>query len=187
MKPTRLLLLAWVASSPVAAQSPLPVGHSLGFAANDRICWVYQDGAEPDVKSVSKFAYRMFGDRPTGTYRRGPVTTGRVAHAAVRGTDIHVFFSDGTHWRFAPIQIGITVASPRAREMDLPDSALPIALAVDEQRDCLFAVVNGAVGGKVRVAEQMEKAAAAEKERDRESGTSKLDRSSRSNQLLDTG
>jgi len=163
-------LLACFFPKSTLGQSQPVHDQSLGFAINERVCWVYQVGTTADSKPASKFAYRLSGDQSTPTFRRGPVTTGEVAQAVARGVDIHVFFADGTHWRFSPIQLGVTAVSPRAREVDLPESAMPVRLAVDAERDCIIALVSGAVAWKVRLAERDE-ALTTEKTADSDSET----------------
>jgi len=117
---------------------------------NEKILWLYQNQTDAEHVELVRFAYRTVDDAVKGRYWRGPVVTGRVAIATLLGSNIHVFFQDGTHRRFSPIQFGVRPApTPVSREMKLPDGALPVALGADETGGVLYAIVSARVAQKI--------------------------------------
>jgi uncharacterized RDD family membrane protein YckC len=141
----------------------------LGLIGNHRILWIYQSDHSDAVGDVVRFAYRTAEDSTVGRFWSGPVSTGRVARSVVLGTDIYLFFSDGTHHRFAPVRIGARpVGQPRAREIDLPDAALPLAIVADQARVSLYALVPSRVAVKIIMRERREAEAEAQKKSSRD-------------------
>ena len=147
-----LSLLIGSLASTLAAPSPAGAGDVLLFG-NERILWVCQRRSDSDNPPLLRFAYRTFDGSRQTFYRRlaiAPVT-GRILHAAVRGSNLHVFFGDGTHRRYAPSGSVMTAISPprQAPELRLPDGASPRALASDEPRGSLIALVTSREAYKV--------------------------------------
>ena len=133
--------LVWPAQGVHADESP-----RLGLVANDKALWVFQQRAEPDGTMLLRFAYRFADQASKGRLRPllMPPVAGNVRHAVVRGTDLHVFYGDGTHRRYTP---GLSAqdtsrSSIWLDERILPGSTLPLAIAVDEARGLLLAVVT---------------------------------------------
>ncbi len=148
-------LILWALVGSLATESARAEGGvasaTLGLLGNEKILWIYQNQTDAQNVELVRFAYRTAGDAVKGRYWRGPVVTGRIDAATLLGTNIHVFFHDGTHRRFSPIRFGVTPApTPVSLEMKLPDGALPFVLASDETNHLLYAVVT------VRVAEKIE-------------------------------
>ena len=130
------------AALPAVSRS-LPGDDSLevGLAAGERMLWVFENRA-----GAVRLAYRGLGER-TATRFHGVrnVYSGRIARSAVRGSDLHVFFGDGTHRRFsaAAYESRPWTVPVYHVERNLPgDARVPILLAGDIELDVLFAVVS---------------------------------------------
>lgn len=94
----------------------------------------YLAGLPPESPSLC-FAVRL-ADGPRQTFQRPRqvgTLRGRLTAAAVRGESLHVIYADGTHYRYDPA--GGTVART------LPDGAVPLAMAGDDSRAALYALV----------------------------------------------
>ncbi len=147
-----LYLLIGSLASTFAGGGPADAGDLLLFG-NERILWVCQRRSDSNGPPLLRFAYRTFDGSRQTFYRRLPIApvTGRILHAAVRGSNLHVFFGDGTHRRYAPPGSAMTAISPprQAPELRLPDGAGPRALASDELRGSLIALVTSREAYKV--------------------------------------
>ena len=73
-----------------------------------------------------------------------PGLTGEIRACAVRGADLHAVFADGSHWRFAPALPGWHTVTPPIRfaEVNLPQSAVPVAMTGDADGQALFALLR---------------------------------------------
>jgi uncharacterized RDD family membrane protein YckC len=120
----------------------------IGLVGNDQILWLHTSFVGSDGARLVRIAYRS-ADSPIGErffpQTIGPVT-GRVAYAANRGLRLHVIFGDGSHWRYAPGTPRGSVFVPATRSPEISlipgKSVLPSAVAGDEVRDCLYALVT---------------------------------------------
>lgn len=136
-----------IASDGTSTQTHPP---ALGLLANEKIIWIYQHHVQDGGLQIVRFAYQPYRGSFKGRFWGGPVVTGAVVDAALRGEDIHVIFGDGTHKRFAPLRYGpAPTVSPMRIELNLPDGALPEALTVDEDRGVVYAVVTNRVAQKI--------------------------------------
>lgn len=116
-----------------------------GLQANDKITWVYQRQADETGQPLLRLAFRRAGPRsPTGFIRlQVGALTGTIARAAVRDTELHAFFADGTHFRFMPrVPSPLQTGPLRLRGLTLPDQTLPAVLAVDPSSSVLYALVR---------------------------------------------
>lgn len=133
-------LVLFALAAPATASTPLTV---LG---GDDSVWAFRT-TEPDAdgKSQVQFAYATPG-KASMRFRSllvDPVY-GDIAISAVVGADLHVFFGDGSHYRFRPPPVGQPpgdVDSSEFHELTLPHNALPLALAGDDKADKLAAIV----------------------------------------------
>lgn len=141
---------AWIAPDTAAAAEP-ESRTRLGALGNDRVLWVYRSDPSPDGGRLLRSAYRVVRPGRARAYGAGQTVVGDVARTAVRGQNLHVFFEDGTHRRFAPGVAGALSASgPRVfTEVNLPGAVVPRALADDMAQDGLYAIVPATVAAKV--------------------------------------
>ncbi|MCP4594461.1 MAG: hypothetical protein GY842_27335 [bacterium] len=105
---------------------------------------------QPSSSASGDLLRFCFRQRESGSSRFLPLqqdeTGGSPERVAVRGTQLHVFFADGTHLRLAPVPPD--VVQPRSNtfwELKLPDSSVPLAVAGDSVSGVLYAVVPGRV------------------------------------------
>lgn len=113
---------------------------------NDRIVWLCERRVE-DGANVLRLAYCRAADSGDLAFLplRIPALSGRVVVATVRDENLHVFFSDGAHMRFAPAG-GIRSSVKRAVrgvEVGLPGRAVPRAIVADASTETLYALVSG--------------------------------------------
>ena len=119
------------------------------MVGNDQILWVYRHDP-PDVSERHRgFAYlrsrttapRVFVPLPI------PPLRGRAEKHALVGKHLHVFFNDGTHRRYVPIEMSWSARTTALQfpERDLPQRTVPQALAGDAVQNVLYAVVTADV------------------------------------------
>ncbi len=133
-------------SSALASDASLAADpQELVLVGNDEILWVFQRQPEPDGTLLLRFAYRSAGDATAGRFfALRNVATGSIRFAAVRETQLHAIYRDGTHRRYAP-RASLWEATPsrtQFNELTLPRSALPLALTADQERPVLYALVT---------------------------------------------
>lgn len=119
------------------------------MVSNDQILWVYRHDP-PEVSQRHRgFAYlrgrtaahRVLVPLPI------PPLRGSVEKHALVGSHLHVFFTDGTHRRYVPIEMSWSTRTTPLQfpERDLPHRAVPHALGGDAVQDVLYAVVTADV------------------------------------------
>lgn len=123
------------------------------LAGNDRILWVYRPDPSDASERHRNFAYLRAGqaeDRVFVPLPIPPLRGSAVRHASV-GTSLHLFFNDGTHRRYVPIDGRLDVRSIPLQfpERNLPERAVPHALCGDAAQGALYAVVTSTVASKL--------------------------------------
>lgn len=126
---------------------PLYGQTDFGVAGSDSILWIHEQRADADGPRLTRLAFRRpSGEKPPG-FQPLPIPglTGRISAVAVRRDQLHAIFSDGTHWRFAPMPKGWHTTTPtvRSREANLPGQLVPTALACDPSDHSLYALAEG--------------------------------------------
>lgn len=120
---------------PVARAAPVVVG-------GNEIIWVCQSVTDPQTGRLTWRFGCALADPVPPRWRPVPVDpiTGDIRLWAVRGQNLHMFFSDGAHYRLSPPGRESTsgVDTP---ELRLPRDALPLAVAGDDPANGLWAVV----------------------------------------------
>lgn len=119
------------------------------LAGSDRIVWAVRnrsaiDGAEPLEVYYCPRSSQPLPFRPlTGTTIRG-----RVRQLAAYSGSLHVFLDGGAHYRF---QIPDSDQASRtwSPERRLGEGSLPMALAADDDANCLFAIVDAQTAMKL--------------------------------------
>jgi len=123
---------------------------TVGLAGSDEILWAFHRRPEPDGTLLLRFAYRTHDARlpvPFTPLGLAPVVGG-IRHAVVLDRSLHVIYRDGTHKKYRPSSF---VSDPwststQTDERILPGSETPLALAADEEKKCLFALVSNRCG-----------------------------------------
>lgn len=123
------------------------------LAGNDRILWVYRHDQPGASDRRRNFAYLRAGqveDRVFVPLPIPPIRGSAVRHASV-GNSLHLFFHDGTHRRYVPIDRRWDVRSIPLQfpERHLPERAVPHALCGDAVQGALYAVVTSTVASKL--------------------------------------
>ncbi|MCH8150493.1 MAG: RDD family protein, partial [Planctomycetes bacterium] len=122
---------------------------SLRLAGNNLVLWVYRHDPPDVTKRHRGFAYlrgrtaapKVFVPLPI------PPLRGSVDRHALVGMDLHVFFTDGTHRRYVPIEMNWSARTMPLQfpERDLPQRTIPHALAGDAVKHVLYAIVTSEV------------------------------------------
>lgn len=151
----RLAALAGVLVPALVVGHDLQAGEvpNIRLAGNDRILWVYRHDPADASERHRNFAYLRAGqaeDRVFVPLPIPPLRGSAVRHASV-GTSLHLFFSDGTHRRYVPIDRRWDVRSIPLQfpERDLPERAVPQAVCGDAVQDALYAVVASTVASNL--------------------------------------
>lgn len=141
-----------------------PDDYQLTLAGNDRVLWlmagrrVLEETGSPDWVWYQRLAYQ---DRQMNKMAEALVDeqVGRVRLATVVGERLHVFFDDGSHYRYAPARAN--------RELQLPDRTLPMAIAGQGEGvpPRLWAVVPAATADEIERVWLAERAAARRSDR----------------------
>lgn len=124
-------------------------GPIVQLVGNDQILWVYRHDP-PEVSQRHRgFAYlrgrtaarKVFVPLPI------PPLRGKVEKHALVGRHLHVFFRDGTHRRYLPIEMAWSARTTplQVPERRLPQRAVPHALGGDAVQGVLYAVVTADV------------------------------------------
>lgn len=139
----------WAMGGPVDAEEVAPrAAGDFGLVGGPEVLWAYHYHID-DAQNLRllRFAYRRADvsaardrgfSKPLGL--RG--VSGELVCSAVRRGSLHVFYVDGTHFRYH--------AKGSAVERNLPDKAVPVVLVGDEVRDVLYALVPASVAQGVR-------------------------------------
>jgi uncharacterized RDD family membrane protein YckC len=118
-----------------AAESPVVV-------ADRAMLWIVQQGVElPNGETGVRLIHTPAGDW-FSKHCRFPLRRGEVYCAAAVSGRLHVFFGDGTHYRFertAEARLAPSVVAVRQRS--LPGRFLPLAVAGDPAEGVLLAIV----------------------------------------------
>ena len=152
---------AWalVSSTTLQASDDRVVG-DLALYGNERILWICQQHPQTDGAKLLRFAYRETGERgqrtetpAAGRFKTLPLKpiVGRIALATVRGNYLHIFYQDGSHHRFSPPSApsSLTPGTARTVELILPGRALPQAIAADQVRNRLYALITARQAEKI--------------------------------------
>ena len=143
--------IALGASNEAALDEPAPI--VFGVAADGKALWLHDGRVYDSTSFVEHFAWRTTEPNAEGRrYNRGPRVGGRVSRVAVCAGELHVFFSDGSHWRYSPT-IG-TINRPALNkfvEARVPGSGPPIAVAADARNRFLLAMIGAAEAQTLRV------------------------------------
>ena len=141
---TRCHIVSGVTAAVVIASVPAAGRDAeFGLAGGEETVWAYLIRAEPpDNAKLVHFAFMPLGEHG-GRFLplQQDETGGAPLRTAVRRTQLHVFFQDGTHLSYAPVARSITPKKSTFCELKLPDSCVPLALAGDGSGDALYAVV----------------------------------------------
>lgn len=118
---------------------------TVGVAGSEEILWVFQRRPEPDGTLLLRFAYWSADARPPIHFAPLGMTPvrGGIRHAVVLDRYLHIIYRDGTHKRYRPSSY---VSDPwssavQTDERILPHSAVPQALASDEEGAALVALL----------------------------------------------
>ena len=131
---------AWAATPVTPTPTPLTI------VGNKEIVWAFRAvPADADSSPLLQFAYAVASPKNL-RFRRLPIAPsgGEIVRSAIVRNQLHVFFSDGTHYRFRP-----PPGSPSPDrmgkndfpEVNLPNNQVPAALAGDSKTETLYAVV----------------------------------------------
>ncbi len=128
----------WAMVTSTVLVAPVGAAEFCGTAGNAEMLWVV--GAVPstnDKPATIRFRYRAHTEPEFRTPEGVAPVTGKVALLAALGTDLHIVYEDGAQWRCT--QNGMQVSSR------IPSPERPLAWAVSESRNALYAVVPGSV------------------------------------------
>lgn len=137
-----------VAAVVLWASSATAPAAELGLAGGRNIIWVHQTRSEsPDDAKLLRFAFMPLEDKGNRFFLplHQDEIGGEPRRIAVRGVQLHAFFEDGTHVRYAPVARSITTQQSQFWELKLPDSCVPLAVAGDSITGVLYAVVSGSI------------------------------------------
>ncbi|MDM8009174.1 MAG: RDD family protein [Phycisphaerae bacterium] len=139
-----LAVLAAAGTLTAVAQADSEI-EQLHASGGERVLWLVVGAREPDVQTlIQRFSYF---DKPGDSPRAAPFSPqlGRIAHITTVSDAVHVFFADGVHYSYSK-------AGDR-RELRLPDSAVPVAMAGTPPgpRPVLWALVTSHTAGRVEV------------------------------------
>lgn len=136
--------IALGASNEAALDEPAAI--RFGVAADGKAIWLHDGRVYDSTSFVERFAWRTTEpNAEVRRFNRGPLVGGRVSRVAVCAGELHVFFSDGSHWRYSPT-IG-TINRPALNkfvEARVPGSGPPIAVAADARNRFLLAMIDAA-------------------------------------------
>ncbi len=140
-----MVLVAMSVAAPTssfAADPPM-----LELYGADEVLWIYRHNLELESdEHPRQFAYRRAADPRGKTFLPLLIDAvrGQVKIGAACGSDLHVFFGDGTHRRYVPRRISWsrTPSPTQFPELSLPSAALPLALAGDRSRGVLYVAVE---------------------------------------------
>ena len=117
----------------------------IGLAGNEEVLWLLLRESGPDNEPLLRLAFRSVSPDTLGRFVDLPIPPlqGRIAMAAARRSDLHVFFAEGAHRRFTPGSafFGDALSQMQFIERSLPHGQPSIAVAVDPAQHRLYALV----------------------------------------------
>lgn len=148
-----LAIAAWCAPSAAQTDAPPPAAGQAGGAESqpieltlvggDKVVWGFRVW-KVDNETYTQFAYRAASQRFGRRFWRAALVEGTARVAVVRDDILHVFFTDGSHWRYGLMDTVATgrVAPPVSRGIQLPGGGVPLALCTDRENGAILALVT---------------------------------------------
>ncbi len=119
---------------------------SLGLYGSDDVLWIFLRKPDKTGTLHLYFSFWLQRDIQRGGHFRPHIQglSGGIAKAALRGTDLHAIYRDGTHWRYqAQAFSRLPTAKPlRVAERNIPGNVVPAALGFDRGRSVLYALIT---------------------------------------------
>jgi len=128
-----------------AENSPSP--NEMVVAGNNTITWLVV--SQPNQQQLRQLFFYL--DTDSNTFRPAfgiKPQTGRLARWAPAQVDLHVFFDDGTHYRYRNVK-----GSGDHRQQRLPDDIVPMAIAGEQETKTkrLWALVDNKIADQVDI------------------------------------
>ncbi len=136
--------LCGASAFPVQADQPEGL---FGVAGNQQVIWLFQNMTHAESKQTALFfTYCPLDEAKKTRFATRPVGPigGEIAAMAVSGRNLHIIYSDGTHQSLVPptSSWSMVAGCKQVRERNLPESAVPLALAGDLEREALYALIT---------------------------------------------
>jgi|GEM_PF-2528829 len=133
-------------------------GPTVRLVSGDHLVWVYRYVPSEGQSQYRSFAYRRKGPLDGGIFVPVPLPPlrGQAVAYTTAGDDLHVFFSDGTHRTYLPIDMNWNDQAARLQipQSSLPGNRIPLAVGGDGPAGLLYALVD--VGTAAEIQSELE-------------------------------